>query len=242
MEVIWAELASTTQGLRDCENKVQEELDKPELNYENLKDVLQDTVEQFMRADVVMERVRDEMQRTINSLRNNKKISIRRRTALKALSDEFARHLIEMRIQFGKTGDMVERVKNLMLLEMSPRAALGTISEALVEDRFNGGYIEVEPKRIALQRSEAAIIHSSQCKTENCRRLKSCTKIKIDLQHLKTCKRRRCKTGCEDCEPLRRLIEYHAKFCNQRACRVPFCARFRPKLGISKRKVRKILL
>jgi E1A/CREB-binding protein len=80
----------------------------------------------------------------------------------------------------------------------------------------------------SMQRCIQSLIHALQCKNANCRR-NTCHKMKKVIAHNKQCKKRQ-QVNCPVCKHYISLCNYHAKYCNQQSCPVPFCSNIRQKL------------
>ena len=90
-----------------------------------------------------------------------------------------------------------------------------------------------EEGRLKIQRCIQSLVHATRCRDPTCR-LASCAKMKLVVEHAKTCK---LKTGggCGICEELILLCYYHAKYCLDMECVVPFCRHIKRKLSMMQR-------
>ena len=85
-----------------------------------------------------------------------------------------------------------------------------------------------EERRLKIQRCIQNLVHATHCRDPACQ-LANCARMKRDVEHTKTCKRR-TGGGCQICQKLIRLCCYHAKHCLERECVVPFCRHIKLKL------------
>uniref|UniRef100_A0A1Y1MJM8 histone acetyltransferase n=1 Tax=Photinus pyralis TaxID=7054 RepID=A0A1Y1MJM8_PHOPY len=85
-----------------------------------------------------------------------------------------------------------------------------------------------EAKKLSIQRCIQSLVHACQCRDANCR-LPSCQKMKRVVTHTKVCKRK-TNGGCPICKQLIALCCYHAKYCQETKCPVPFCSNIKHRL------------
>ncbi|XP_046672047.1 CREB-binding protein-like [Homalodisca vitripennis] len=85
-----------------------------------------------------------------------------------------------------------------------------------------------EARKLSIQRCIQSLVHACQCRDANCR-LPSCLKMKRVVQHTKNCKRK-ANGDCPICKQLIALCCYHAKYCQEMKCPVPFCQNIKYKM------------
>ncbi|BET01960.1 Domain of Unknown Function (DUF902) [Nesidiocoris tenuis] len=85
-----------------------------------------------------------------------------------------------------------------------------------------------EARKLSIQRCIQSLVHACQCRDANCR-LPSCQKMKRVVQHTKICKRK-ANGHCPICKQLIALCCYHAKYCQETKCPVPFCLNIKHKM------------
>ncbi|XP_014253868.1 CREB-binding protein isoform X3 [Cimex lectularius] len=85
-----------------------------------------------------------------------------------------------------------------------------------------------EARKHSIQRCIHSLVHACQCRDANCR-LPSCQKMKRVVQHTKICKRK-ANGNCPICKQLIALCCYHAKYCQETKCPVPFCLNIKHKM------------
>ncbi|CAG0891728.1 unnamed protein product [Darwinula stevensoni] len=79
-----------------------------------------------------------------------------------------------------------------------------------------------------IKRCMQTLVHACQCRDANCC-LPSCLKMRRALAHAKGCKKK-VNNGCQICKQMITLCCYHAKNCQEKDCRVPFCNNIKHKL------------
>jgi len=95
-------------------------------------------------------------------------------------------------------------------------------------DNANAATNPIEARKQSITRCIQSLVHACQCRDANCR-LPSCHKMKRIVSHTKGCKRK-TNGGCQICKQLIQLCCYHAKFCQEAKCPVPFCLNIKQKL------------
>lgn len=85
-----------------------------------------------------------------------------------------------------------------------------------------------DARKRSIQRCISSLLHACQCRDANCR-LPSCAKMKRIVAHTKSCKRK-TNGGCPICKQLIALCCYHAKYCQEGKCPVPFCPSIKNRL------------
>ena len=90
-----------------------------------------------------------------------------------------------------------------------------------------------EERRLKIQRCIRILVHATHCRDPACQ-LKSCAKMKLVVEHTKTCKLRTDR-GCSLCEEVIHLCCYHTKHCLEMECVVPFCRHIKLKFSMMQR-------
>ena len=85
-----------------------------------------------------------------------------------------------------------------------------------------------DARKRSIQRCINSLLHACQCRDINCR-MPSCNKMKRIVTHTKSCKRK-TNGGCPICKQLIALCCYHAKYCQENKCPVPFCPSIKVRL------------
>ena len=85
-----------------------------------------------------------------------------------------------------------------------------------------------QARKLSIQRCITSLLHACQCRDANCR-LPACQKMKRIVSHTKGCKRK-TNGGCPICKQLIALCCYHAKYCQEGKCPVPFCLSIKNRL------------
>ena len=85
-----------------------------------------------------------------------------------------------------------------------------------------------DARKRSIQRCINSLLHACQCRDANCR-MPSCAKMKRIVAHTKSCKRK-TNGGCPICKQLIALCCYHAKYCQENKCPVPFCPSIKNRL------------
>ncbi|CAH1390893.1 unnamed protein product [Nezara viridula] len=85
-----------------------------------------------------------------------------------------------------------------------------------------------EARKLSIQRCIQSLVHACQCRDANCR-LPSCQRMKRVVQHTKVCQRK-ANGNCPICKQLIALCCYHAKYCQETKCPVPFCLNIKHKM------------
>lgn len=83
----------------------------------------------------------------------------------------------------------------------------------------------------AINRCLSSLIHTLSCREGASCRAHGCRKMKIVVEHTKTCPRKTSSfRGCVICTQLMNLCFYHSRQCRQSVCHVPFCRIMKKKL------------
>ena len=85
-----------------------------------------------------------------------------------------------------------------------------------------------DARKRSIQRCINSLLHACQCRDANCH-LPACQKMKRIVAHTKSCKRK-TNGGCPICKQLIALCCYHAKYCQEGKCPVPFCPSIKQRL------------
>lgn len=86
-------------------------------------------------------------------------------------------------------------------------------------------------KEEAIQRCLNSLIHTLTCREGITCRAHGCRKMKIVVEHTKTCPRKTSNfRGCVICTQLMNLCFYHSRQCRKSVCNVPFCRIMKKKL------------
>jgi len=83
-------------------------------------------------------------------------------------------------------------------------------------------------RRNSVQRCITSLVHACQCRNANCQ-IQQCIRMKKVVTHTKNCKKKSY-GGCPICTQLIALCLYHAKFCQETKCLVPFCFNLKSKI------------
>ena len=93
--------------------------------------------------------------------------------------------------------------------------------------------LSAQERRLKIQRCLQSLVHATHCRDSTCQ-LGSCSKMKRVVEHTKTCKRRTDR-ACRICVEVIHLCCYHAKYCLERKCVVPFCRHIKLKMSMMQR-------